>query len=42
MADNPDWFRREKPDDAIVVDAAEVQRFYSTVAGIDWVRVPTR
>ena len=39
MSENENWFQAEKPE-GVVVDAAEVSRFYSTVAGIDWVHVP--
>ena len=39
ISKNPDWFVMDKPD-GVVVDAAEVTRFYSTIAGIEWVRIP--
>ena len=40
IASNEDWFSRTKPEDAVIVDASELQRAYNTVAGIDWVKVP--
>ena len=40
VASNDNWFQTERPETGNIVDGAEVARFYSTVAGIDWVRVP--
>ena len=39
IAANDDWYRAERPD-GVVVDGPEVLRSYSTIAGIEWVRVP--
>ena len=39
VSKNPAWFSKKKPD-GVIVDGAEVGRFYSTVAGVDWVKVP--
>lgn len=39
ISKNPAWFSKKKPD-GVIVDGAEVGRFYSTVAGVDWVKVP--
>ena len=40
VAANEAWFQKKKPEGATVVDGSDVTRFYSTVAGVDWVKVP--
>ena len=40
IARNEDWFQSEKPEGSTPVDGSEVTRFYSTVAGVEWVKVP--
>ena len=39
IAKNPNWFRQAKPD-GVVIDAGDVNRLYTSLAGVEWIRVP--